>query len=78
MDIGYSVEVYKELEAEFRRAAVHRPMRFGRYEADTELAYDVTGMAGPNKGRVQLVVDKFILSPRPDPHGALRRGECMP
>jgi hypothetical protein len=60
MDIGYSVEVYKELEAEFRRAAVHRPMRFGRYEADTELAYDVTGMAGPNKGRVQLVVDKFV------------------
>jgi hypothetical protein len=60
MAIGYSVEVYKELEENFRRAALHRPMRVRRYGAGSELGYDVTGVAGANKGRVRLVVEDFV------------------
>ncbi|NVM26280.1 MAG: hypothetical protein HWN70_10270 [Desulfobacterales bacterium] len=52
MAVEYSIEVYKELEEEFRRSALHRPMRVGRYEAGTELVYDVTEVAGANKARV--------------------------
>ena len=60
MAIGYSVEVYKELEEKFRGAALHRPMRLGRYGAGTELGYDVTEVAEANKGRVRLVVEEFV------------------
>ena len=60
MAVEYSIEVYKELEEEFRRSALHRPMRVGRYEAGTELVYDVTEVAGANKARVRLVVERFV------------------
>lgn len=54
------IEVYRELEREFNRTALHRPMHIERYEAGTELVYDVTSVAGANKGRVGLVIEKFI------------------
>lgn len=60
MAIEYSVEVIHELEKEFRAAALHRPMRVERYEAGTELEYDVTGVARATKGKVHLVVEKFV------------------
>lgn len=60
MAIAYSGEIYRELEEEFRRAAIHRPMKIGRYEAGTELVYDVTGVNGSDKGLVRLVVEKFV------------------
>ena len=56
----YSVDVIKELEKEFQAAALHRPMRFERYEPGTELVYDVTDVAQANHGRVRLVVEKFV------------------
>ena len=60
MDIGYSAEMYRELEEEFRKADLHRPMQVERLEAGTELVYDVTGVVGANKGRIRLVIEKFV------------------
>ena len=56
----YSLEVYKELEDEIRQAALHRPMAVKRYEAGTELFYDVKAVARANECRVHLVVEKFV------------------
>jgi hypothetical protein len=60
MAIEYSVEVIRELENEFRAAGLRRPMRVERYEPGAELVYDVTGVGRPGKGRLHLVVDKFV------------------
>jgi len=60
MTTEYSVDVIRELEETFRAAALHRPMRVERYEPGTELVYDVTGVARPNRARVHLVVEKFV------------------
>jgi hypothetical protein len=60
MAAEYSVEVCRALEEKFRLARLHRPMRVGRYDAGTELVYDVKGIEKPNKGLVHLVVEKFV------------------
>lgn len=60
MDVGCPVKVYRKLEEEFRRAALHRPMRVDRFEAGTELVYDVAGVAGTSEGRVRLIIEKFV------------------
>jgi len=60
MDIEYSVEVSRQLENEFRRAELLRPMRFARYEPGRELAYDVISVDGANSGRVHLEIEKFV------------------
>ena len=56
----YSVEVYKELEARFRATRLYRPMRIARYDAGTELIYDVRGVEQAGTARVHLVVEKFV------------------
>jgi len=60
LDIEYSIEVYRKLEEEFHGAALHRPMHIRRFEAGTELVYDVTGVAASNNGRVHLVIEDFV------------------
>ncbi len=60
MATGYSVEVCKELEQRFLRAALHRPMRIGRYGAGTELTYDIARVAEASEGLVRLVVEDFV------------------
>ncbi len=60
MTTEYSVEIYRDLEREFHRVALHRPMDLDRYEAGTELVYDVTGVAGASRGKVVLVIEKFV------------------
>ncbi len=56
----YSVEVCRKLEDEFRTAKIHRPMQVEQYEAQTELEYDITAVAGANEGKIRLVVVKFV------------------
>ncbi|MFQ6104433.1 MAG: hypothetical protein ACE5OP_09090 [Candidatus Glassbacteria bacterium] len=56
----YSTHVIRELEKGFQAASLERPMRVDRYEADTELVYDVTGVAKGDKGRIRLIVEKFV------------------
>ena len=60
MSREYSVEVCRLLEERFRAARLYRPMRVGRYDAGDELTYDVTGIERANKGRVRLVVERFV------------------
>ena len=60
MDIDYSVEMSIQLENGFRRAELHRPMRYTRYEPGTELTYEVTSVDRSNNGRVRLVIEKFV------------------
>ena len=56
----YSVEVCRRLEEKFRDSALYRPMRIRRYDAGTELIYDLQGVAEKKAGRVSLVVEKFV------------------
>lgn len=60
MAVGYSVDICRRLEGDFRAAQVYRPMRVARYDAGTELSYDVMAVAGGNKGRISLVVEEFV------------------
>ncbi len=60
MEIGCSDKIYWELEKEFSRAALHRPMYVERLEAGTELEYEVTGVGEANKGIVHLIIEDFV------------------
>ena len=55
-----AVAVYRQLEEEFHRMALHRPMRYERYEAGTELEYTLTGVETANRAEVRLEVEKFV------------------
>jgi hypothetical protein len=59
MSKEYSVEVCRQLEAGFHAATLYRPMRVSRYDAGTELTYDVQGVSNET-AKVHLLVEKFI------------------
>ena len=59
MNKEYSIEVYKDLEKEFKKLALHRPMHIERYEIGTELAYDITAVGSTLKAKVHLIIKKF-------------------
>ena len=52
--------VHTELERQFRAASVYRPMHIDHFEPGTELTYNITGVPGPNKGKVYLIIEKFV------------------
>jgi len=60
MAAEYSFEVCRTLEEKFRLAQLYRPMRVRRYDAGTELVYDVKGIEKPSTGQVHLVVEEFV------------------
>jgi len=60
MAAEYSVEVCNQLEKDFLNTRLHRPMRIARYDAGTELVYDVTAVGQQVTGRVHLVVEEFV------------------
>ena len=60
MNQEYSIEVYKDLEKEFKQLALHRPMRVERYEIGTELAYDIIAVGSALKAKVDLIIKKFV------------------
>ncbi len=55
-----TLAVFRKLEKQFEETNLHRPMRIERYEAGTELEYDVTGVSPKTTGRVRLVIDNFV------------------
>jgi len=55
----YSVDVHRRLEKTFQELALHRPMQVERYEAGTELTFDVTGLQPAKRGKVRLQIDTF-------------------
>ncbi|MHC4426719.1 MAG: hypothetical protein ACYSYV_11575, partial [Planctomycetota bacterium] len=60
MSEEYSVEVCRKLEAGFHAAKLYRPMRISRYDAGTELTYDVNPVGQAEPARVHLIVEKFV------------------
>jgi hypothetical protein len=60
MSREYSVDVCRQLEAGFHAGKLHRPMRISRYDAGTELTYDVNGVSRGETAKVHLLVEKFI------------------
>ncbi len=60
MSKEYSVEVCRELEAGFHAAKLHRPMRIKRYDAGTELTYNLRGVGRAEMAKVHIVVEKFV------------------
>jgi hypothetical protein len=60
MSKEYSVDVCRQLEAGFHTARLHRPMRINRYDAGTELTYDVQGLSRDEMAKVHLLVEKFV------------------
>jgi len=60
MNLSNPSQVCSRLIENFREAAVYRPMRISRYEAGTELVYDVTGMVEDHKAQVRLTVERFV------------------
>jgi len=60
MTAEYSAETCKTLEQSFHDAQVHRPLRIRRYEAGTELTYEIAGIEQPDEGTVRLVVEQFV------------------
>jgi len=60
VEYSYDIDVCNLLKEKFLDQDLHRPMRVGRYDAGTQLTYDVTGVARPNKARVRLEIEKFV------------------
>jgi hypothetical protein len=60
MSKEYSVEVCRQLEAGFHAAKLFRPMRISRYDAGTELTYDVSGVGRAETAKVHMIVEKFV------------------
>ena len=56
----YSVEVCQKLAERFAAAQLHRPMRIGRYDAGTELTYQVKGVLCGREASARLVVERFV------------------
>jgi len=60
MAIEYSIEACEKLREKFNALELYRPGRIERYDAGRELVYDVESVGGNGKGRVHLVVEKFV------------------
>ena len=60
MAAEYSIEVCKQLEERFARADVLRPLRVVRYEAGTELSYQVRQVGGTAQAQVRLQIERFV------------------
>jgi len=56
----YSPDICRKLQAKYQVLGLHRPMRVSRYDAGTELVYNVTGLKTPDTARVRLLIEKFI------------------
>ena len=60
MATKYSIETCKQLEAAFRKADLHRPMRIGHYDSGTELDYEITFIDSADTAIVSVLIEKFV------------------
>ncbi len=60
MATAYSPELCKKLEREIQKAKLHRPLNIKQYDEGTRLTYDITGIDGGNRGKITLLIEKFI------------------
>jgi hypothetical protein len=56
----YSPDICRKLQAKYQGLGLHRAMRVSRYDAGTELVYNVTGLEKPDIARVHLLIEKFV------------------
>ena len=56
----YSVEICKALEEKFQQLNIHRLQRVSRFDAGDKLSYEVTGVERTNRGKVHLIIEKFV------------------
>jgi len=56
----YSPDICRKLQLKYQGLGLHRAMRVSRYDAGTELVYNVTGLETPDTARVHLLVERFI------------------
>ncbi|MBF0433554.1 MAG: hypothetical protein HQK83_19910 [Fibrobacteria bacterium] len=55
-----TAQTVNALSSEFNQLGLHRPMQVSRYEVGQVLKYDIHGVQGGGRGRMKLVVDKFV------------------
>ena len=56
----YSPDICGKLQEKYQGLGLYRPMRVSRYDAGTELIYNVTGLGKSETARVRLLIEKFI------------------
>ena len=56
----YDPDICRKLQAKYEGLGLHRAMRVSRYDAGTELVYNVTGLEKPDTARVRLLIEKFV------------------
>jgi hypothetical protein len=56
----FNPKINRDLEEKFKEADLLRPMRVGRYDAETVLEYNVTGLDERKSGKIKLIIDKFV------------------
>ncbi len=56
----YSPDICRKLQAKYEGLGLHRPMRVGRYDAGTELVYNVTGLETTDTASVRLLIERFV------------------
>lgn len=55
-----SSQFYKLIEEKFNTLGLHRPMQISRYEAGTELEYEISAVENNNVGKVKLQILRFV------------------
>ncbi len=58
--VAHCVDTIQTLTDRFGDLALARPMRVERYEAGTELTYDITGVASRASGTMTVAIEKFV------------------
>ena len=55
-----SIDVYRYLEKEIGQLDLHRPMRMERYEAGTDLLYDIATVDSAQTAKAHMTIKKFV------------------
>ncbi len=56
----YNVAICRELQEQFHQTGVHRPLRVVRYDAGTQLSYQVRQVGRPGVAQVKLQIERFV------------------
>jgi len=60
MAAEYNIETCRQLENNFQKCNLFRPMRVGRYDTGTELDYGIKSVSNGNINKIKLLIEKFV------------------
>ena len=60
MNREYSIGVCNQLKSQYLKSGLFRPMRLIRYDAGSELDYEINGVERGNRGRIRLKIEDFV------------------